>query len=100
MKDLGIFRQLNFSCVAPNSEGQFMSDEMFQKFKDRFNHIVIWYDNDEVGINNAAKFSLQYGIPYTYFDEDEPKDPSDYFVRFGKEKTIEKIIEKLTKALR
>lgn len=100
MKDLGIFRQLNFSCVAPNSEGQFMSDEMFQKFKDRFNHIVIWYDNDEVGINNAAKFSLQYGIPYTYFDEDGPKDPSDYFVKFGKEKTIEKIIEKLTKALK
>ena len=91
-KDAGIFWRLQLDNmfpnkiihgVAPNTEGGFPIEKWFLKIKERYKHVIIWYDNDSTGIQNAKKYSEIYNIPYMYNPENTPKDPSDFAKSLG-----------------
>lgn len=96
-KDAGIFWRMQIDNlfpnivihgVAPNNEGSFVPDKWFNKMKDRWKTIIIWYNNDwkkkdNPGVINAKKYAEKYQIPYYYNPDGNPKDPSDFVKEFG-----------------
>ena len=86
-KDAGIFWRMQLENmfpgliihgVAPNNEGAFVPENWFYKIKERWDKVIIWYNNDIAGIRNASKYSNLYSIPYFYNPLNSPKDPSDF----------------------
>lgn len=102
MKDCMVLHGLGISAIAPNSENLFISDKMLSDLKTRFNHIVVFYDNDLPGISNMNKIKKEhpelnyFWIPRKY----GAKDISDFYKMFGKDKTIEFIKENIKKRVK
>lgn len=94
MKDVMCLYSLGIPAIAPNSETLFLSEAQFDKLKARFKHIVVFYDNDLAGISNMRKirkkFNVQcFWIPRRY----GAKDISDFYVKYGRETTLQLINE-------
>lgn len=62
MKDCMVLYELGIPAIAPCSETTFISDSQYRKLKERFDNIVILWDNDLTGIKFANKFRKQYDI--------------------------------------
>lgn len=94
MKDVASMYSFGITAIAPNSETQFISDKMLEELKERFNHIVVFYDNDLPGISNMNKIKkahpeLEYFfIPRKY----GCKDFSDLVEKYGRE-TVKNLIK-------
>ena len=99
MKDCMTLYGLGISAIAPNSENLFISDKMLSDLSQRFERIVVFYDNDLAGISNMNKIRkdhpelVYFWIPRRY----EVKDISDFYRTYGKDKTIEFIKESIIK---
>lgn len=97
MKDCMTLYRLGLTAIAPNSETLFISDEMLEELKNRFNKILVLYDNDKAGKYNMNKIrkkhpELSYWfIPNKY----EAKDVSDFYKKYGENKTMKFIKKKL-----
>ena len=87
-KDIGPFWRVNKFCnaCAPSTETMFFPQKPFKKLKERWNKIIIYFDNDKTGIKFARKFSKEYRIEYDHTPIGEPKDPSDFVKKYGLEK--------------
>ena len=102
MKDCMVLYGLGINAIAPNSENLFISDKMLSDLKERFKHIVVFYDNDLPGISNMNKIKKEhpelnfFWIPRSY----EAKDISDFYKMFGRDKTIEFIKENIKKRIK
>jgi hypothetical protein len=95
LKDVMVLRALGYNAVAPQSENTYIPDKAMAWLKQRWDKILIYFDNDEPGINAAKKFSKLHNIPYIYNPlEVEEKDISDYYKEYGKEKALD-LISKL-----
>lgn len=97
-KDVIIFNFLGFASVAPQSESQIISQEQYDEFKNRFTHIVSWYDFDLAGIRKANKMRKLYGIKACFFTNGRfkstnygAKDISDFVVISPRSNNIEEI---------
>jgi hypothetical protein len=77
-KDIMTLRSIGLYAVAPQSESTQIPDGAISYLKDRWEKIVIWYDNDKPGLELADKHSLIYNAPYVYIPIGDSKDPSDY----------------------
>ena len=97
MKDVLALKAYNIIAIAPNSETQFVSDKVLEELKERFERIVVFFDNDQPGISNMRKIKklhpelTYFFIPRKY----ECKDFSDFRQKYGYEKTKEFIINTL-----
>lgn len=97
MKDLMSMYAYGITACAPNSETIFMTDKMLEDLKQRFERIVVMFDNDKPGISAMRKIKKQHPeleyffIPRKY----KCKDFSDLRAMYGKDKTKELIIEAL-----
>lgn len=97
MKDVMALYSYGISAIAPNSETQWVSDKLLEELKQRFNKIVVFFDNDLAGISNMNKIKklhpeLQYFfIPRKY----ESKDFSDLRAKYGEKETKKLIINTL-----
>lgn len=79
IKDVGSFNRIGFSAIAPNNEKTFIPEKVFFKLKERYKHIILWFDNDETGILGAKMFSDKYNLPRIIVPiNSQIKDPSDY----------------------
>lgn len=93
MKDVCLLSTLGIPAVAPNSETQFVSDKLLDEFRERFKNIVLLYDSDLTGVKFMNKIRKQHPdlivcmIPRKY----GAKDISDFYQKYGKNKTIEGI---------
>ncbi len=93
LKDVMVLHELGIPAIAPISENLFISQSVFDKLKSRFKNIILFYDNDLAGIMNMNKIRKEFKdlkvifIPRKY----KVKDISDYFEKYGNEKTIELI---------
>lgn len=76
-----IYNTPNF--IAPNAEGIFIPDKVFYKLKKRFKLIVLFFDNDITGIEQAKKFSKIYNIPFIYNPIGAPKDSAAFWQKEG-----------------
>ncbi len=95
MKDVASMYSFGINAVAPNSETQFMTDKMLEELKERFDRIVVFYDNDLPGISNMNKIKkAQPELEYFYIPRKlECKDFSDLVEKYGREKVKELIKE-------
>lgn len=85
MKDVMCLRSFGIYAIAPNSENLFVSDEVLEELRSRFNTIIVFYDNDLPGIMNMNKIKKQHKellyfyIPRSY----KAKDISDFTKMYG-----------------
>ncbi len=78
-----MFPELIIHGVAANNEGAFVPEAWFDKKKVTWKRIILWYNNDIPGIENAKKYSEKYNIEYFYNPINEPKDPSDFSKKYS-----------------
>jgi DNA primase len=95
MKDVMTLYSLGISAIAPNSETQFVSEKVLEELKQRFEHIVLLYDNDLTGVRFTNKLRKQYPelIVTLIPRKTGAKDISDHYYMYGRNKTLELIKE-------
>jgi hypothetical protein len=94
MKDCMTLYELGIPSVAPISENLFLTESKYNKLKERFNKIVVLYDNDLAGISNMNKIRHKYDVSPIWIPRKYgAKDISDFRALYGEEKTLE-LIEK------
>ena len=95
LKDCMVLYNLGIAAIAPQSETQFIEDNVLEVLKKRFKHIVLLFDNDQTGLEFTNKIKRKYKwitpmiIPLKY----KAKDISDFYKAYGRDKTIELIKE-------
>lgn len=52
--------KLGIPAVAPMSETCFITDVQYQKFKERYKHLILFYDNDRPGLAGMIRIRKQY----------------------------------------
>lgn len=92
-KDVMILYELGFNSIAPKSEVVKIDEKIIDDLKNRFDNVVLFYDNDKAGLMSSEKLKNQYGI--NYITTTEEKDPSDYARKYSKENLYKYIICKL-----
>lgn len=96
LKDVVVLSLFNIPAIAPQSESQVISYELYIKLTKRFKRIYIFFDNDRAGIEGANKTVEKFkdiisvSIPLEY----EVKDISDFIDKYRYKKTKE-LIRKL-----
>lgn len=99
MKDCMLLSSLGIPSIAPNSETQFLEEKPLNEIRNRFDHLVLLYDADLTGVRFMNKLRKQHSdlivcmIPRRY----EAKDISDFYQKYGRNKTIELIKESINK---
>jgi len=68
-KDCMVMELLGYHSIAPNTEGSWVPDYYWDKLKERWKNIVIFWDNDwekeqNSGVIMAQNYSKMYDIPY------------------------------------
>ena len=99
LKDVMALRSIEFYSAASQSENTTISDKLIEEFKERFNKVVLFLNNDLAGLKAAEYQSKLYNIPYTHFCICQPKDPADFIKEKGVEETI-KMINKMILGIR
>lgn len=95
LKDCMVLYNLGIAAIAPQSETQFIEENVLEDLRKRFKHIVLLFDNDQTGIEFTNKIKRKYNwiipmiIPLKY----NAKDISDFYKSYGRDKTIELIKE-------
>lgn len=99
MKDTMCLYSLEISAIAPNSENLFIADTILERLKSKFKYIIVLYDNDLPGIQNMRKIKkkhpelIYFYIPRHY----NAKDISDFYKKYGKDKTLKFVKDNLNK---
>ena len=84
LKDCGPFMKLGHHAIAPNNEKVFIPDEVYyKKLLPKWNNIVLWWDNDAVGLRYGTQFGKKYGLQAIFNPPNAPKDPSDFWKEYG-----------------
>lgn len=92
MKDVMCLYELGITAIAPNSETLFVSEEQYSLLKSKFKVIVTLYDNDLAGISNMSKIKKKFNCPCLFIPKHYgAKDVSDFYKKYGRDKTIELI---------
>ncbi|NBO98833.1 MAG: hypothetical protein EBU90_01725 [Proteobacteria bacterium] len=77
LKDVMCLYELGYNAVAPLSENASYNPKFIELLKNRFEESIIFYDNDETGIQYAKDRSAETGWPYITLPGEE-KDISDF----------------------
>ena len=96
MKDVATLYEIGIPAIAPNSEGSHLNKDLIDHLKTRFKRIYVNYDNDAPGVKASQDFTKlhelgYWNIPTVY----HTKDVSDFVKRYGQEKLIALIEEKI-----
>jgi len=78
LKDVMCLYEMGFNAIAASSETTFIPDDILQSLKSKWKHIVILYDRDTAGMQNARKYSKQYKLDAIFIHKKfNSKDVSD-----------------------
>lgn len=83
LKDVMVLRKLGYEAIAPKSESTTITPDIRDYINQRFNRIVVMFDNDEGGRLGAENYPEYQKI---FMQEDE-KDISDFARKHGVEKS-------------
>ena len=84
LKDVMVLHEIGYASIAPQSETPTIEPSIMEDLKNRFNHVIILYDNDKPGKDNARKLSKLYDLDYVYIPNMyQEKDPSDFAKKQG-----------------
>ncbi len=89
LKDVMVLYKLGYKAIAPNGENHSIPKDIINNLINRFDRIVIFYDNDEAGINGANKIASKYNLKTISIPSEYPKDISDYIKQYGIDKSKE-----------
>lgn len=89
LKDAMCLHDIGYTnVVAPQSEGYIFKPHIIKDFKDRFDKIYVFYDNDDAGKKASRKLCLTYNLFPIFTDIFSYKDPTDYYKKLGKDKLL------------
>ena len=98
LKDVMVLYELEYPAVAPQGEGHTLPEKFLEKGLKEDLRFVLFYDNDEAGIEAVNIASKRYDLDYIMLPSEllelEIKDISDYVKAYGHEAGKE-IIESL-----
>jgi hypothetical protein len=100
LKDIMAFDKLRFKnaeAIAPESENTLISENIINKYKDRYSKICTLFDNDTPGIRSMEKYRARYGINPVLLRLE--KDLSDSIEAHGINNVRIQLYPLLTKAL-
>jgi len=100
-KDVLVLDKLGYTAIAPCGENTPIPESIIQNLKERFDNIIILYDNDKAGMEGAKKLADTYNLTYVYIPIDynlmfKIKDISDYIKNFKITRTRELLKKLLT----
>lgn len=90
MKDSMCLYSCGITACAPNSENLFIPDKVLGDLKNRFENIVVLYDNDRPGLYNMAKIRKEHPeLTYVFIPKRYgSKDISDFYKDHGRKETL------------
>lgn len=90
MKDSMCLYSCGITACAPNSENLFIPDKVLEDLKNRFENIVVLYDNDRPGLYNMAKIRKEHPeLTYVFIPKRcGSKDISDFYKDHGRKETL------------
>jgi len=100
LKDLMCFKRLGISgieTIAPDSENSVIPENFMRPLLDKYQKIIVLFDNDEPGLRSAEKYNKKYG--FNYINLDMSKDLSDSVKDYGIEAVRNKLFPLLKQAL-
>jgi len=78
LKDVMCLYEMGFNAVAASSETTFIPDDIMKSLRSKWKHIVIIYDRDATGMQNARKYSKQFKLDAIFVHKKfKAKDISD-----------------------
>ena len=83
--------------IAPDSENSVIPENFMKPLLDKYQKIIVLFDNDEPGLKSAQKYKNKYGFEYVNLDMS--KDLSDSVKDFGVEAVRDKLFPLLKQAL-
>lgn len=88
LKDVMVLNVLGYNAIALGGEGMRIPDSILDYLYACFDNIIIFYDNDEAGIQYAAKLSKDIGAGSIMIPTEYPtKDVSDFIDKYRLEET-------------
>lgn len=93
LKDVMCLYEYGITAIAPCSENLFVTDSQYQRLKNKYSNIFVFYDNDEAGIKGMIKAKKAHPDLKVLFlpRHGGDKDISDYRKVHGDKKTWELI---------
>jgi len=98
-KDYRVLKNQNLHAVWFQNEGMVPDENILFDLCKRFNHISVFYDNDSTGIKESERLSKIINSYFSYKSKPiylpisllykNVKDPSDFYVKYGKELLIQ-----------
>ena len=78
LKDVMCLHEMGFNAISAASETTFIPEDILRKLKKKWKHIVILYDRDAAGMQNARQYGKQYGLDAIFVHKKfKAKDVSD-----------------------
>ena len=100
LKDLMCFKKLGITgieVIAPDSENSVIPENFMKPLLQKYQKIIVLFDNDEPGIKSAQRYQEKYG--FNYINLDMSKDLSDSVRDHGVEAVRDKLFPLLKQAL-
>jgi hypothetical protein len=78
LKDVMCLYEMGFNAISSSSETTFIPDDTLQSLRKKWKHIIILYDRDTAGMQNARQYSKQYSLDAIFVHKKfKAKDVSD-----------------------
>jgi hypothetical protein len=88
MKDVLTLRSHGYYAVAPQSENSYPKKEQMEAIAKRFNHILVFLDNDRAGLKAMSALRKMYRVKFFAIPHSHKvKDISDFHKKYGAYKT-------------
>ena len=100
LKDLMCFKKLGITgieVIAPDSENSVIPENFMKPLLQKYQKIIVLFDNDDPGIKSAQRYQEKYG--FNYINLDMSKDLSDSVRDHGVEAVRDKLFPLLKQAL-
>lgn len=100
LKDLMCFKRLGITgieSISPDSENSVIPENFMRPLLDKYQKIIVLFDNDEPGLKSAQKYKDKYG--FEYINLDMSKDLSDSVRDHGVEAVRDRLFPLLKQAL-
>ncbi len=98
LKDVMVLNELGYSAIAPQAESINVEEKFIDKLYNRFDNIIVFYDNDITGMYQAKKLKKQHNLPNIQIPKEiyNVKDISDFCKKYGIYETREFLKKLLT----
>ena len=84
LKDVVVFYEMGIPAIAPQSENIVLKEEVIDGLYERFNNIIVMFDNDEAGIKAMIEYEFMHGIPYIYIPTERgAKDAFEFVSKYS-----------------